>query len=223
MSYGPPTKTVGDVMRAVKRQFGDESGVQLEDADIANWINDAQQTINSKNKVLKAKSSVASVAEQAAYTFPTTEIHQVESVHFNGARIPNMTFAQAEDQIFAVDPQGTETALMPQLWYEWAGTLTFWPKPSEVGTIDIYYTTKPTVVTTNALELLSLPDKYFPDVVRYVLQQAYEMDEDWQASQAKGEQFSTSLAEMGEEERTAQHMTFETITIVDDYNASYPY
>lgn len=35
MSYSSPTKTVGDVYNQVKRAFGDESGVQLTNADIA--------------------------------------------------------------------------------------------------------------------------------------------------------------------------------------------
>jgi hypothetical protein len=217
MGYGSPTKTVADVMRTVKRAFGDESGVQLEDADITGWINDAQTEIVTKNKVLKAKSTTATVAEQGEYTFPTANIHQVESLHFNGARIPNMTFAQAEEHVFAADPLGVETADFPVLWYEWAGTFTLWPKPREIGSIDLYYTIKPTPVISNS-DFLTVPDKYFNDVVRYVLAQAYELDEEWQGAQLKAQQFSDSIAELGEEERTSQNMTFETITIIDDYS-----
>ena len=69
--------------------------------------------------------------------------------------------------------------------------------------------------------LLELPDEYFEDVVNYVLKQAYEMDEDWEASQVKSQQLSESLLKRGEEERTAQNMTYETITVVDDYYGGY--
>ena len=217
MAYGPPTKTVGDVMRVVKRQFGDESGVQLEDADIAGWINDAQSRINAENKVLKAKSSSSATPGTAVYTFPSLDIQQVESLHFAGRRVPNMTFAQAEETVSQSDPDGTLTADEPVLWYEWGGSFTFWPTPSTAGAIDIYYTVAPTLVTTTEADLLSLPDDYFMDVVAYVLQQAYEMDEDWPASQAKEQQLMNSLARRGEEQRTAQNMTYETITVVNDY------
>jgi hypothetical protein len=45
MTYSNPTKTVGQIYDYVKRAFGDESGVQLTNADIVRWINDAQNEI----------------------------------------------------------------------------------------------------------------------------------------------------------------------------------
>ena len=55
MSYNNPTKTVGDVGAAVKRIFGDESGVQLVDNDIVVWTNEAQHAIADSTKVVKAQ------------------------------------------------------------------------------------------------------------------------------------------------------------------------
>ena len=82
---------------------------------------------------------------------------------------------------------------------------------------DLYYTQRPAPVTSTS-DTLSLPDKYYQDVVRYCLQQAYEMDEDMANSQAKAQQFDASLNEKSEEERTAQNMTYEKITVYDDYS-----
>ena len=216
--YGNPTRTVGDVFTAVKRQFGDESGVQLADNDLVMWINDAQDEINNRNSILKAKSSGTSVAGQGDYSFstiiPSAQIHKIESIHYDGVRLPNMSFAQAEERIFAADPQRTQSGT-PVLWYEWAGALTFWPTPDAAKAIDIYFTAKPARVNSTLSTPLSVPDKYYRDVVRYVLQQAYEMDEDWQASQAKAQQFDSSVNSMGEEDRTAQNMTYDTITVYD--------
>lgn len=214
MSYSPPTRLVSEVMTAVKRQFGDESGVQLEDSDIIRWINDAQDVIVAKTKVLKAKSSIAATANQASYTFPSENIYQIESIHYNGMRIPNMSFPEAEEYIFASDPL-VEATGNPALWYEWAGTFTFWPMPDDTKSIDLYYTKRPTKVTAST-DLLSLPDRYYQDVVRYVLQQAYEMDEDLGNAQAKGAQFEQSINEFSEENRTAQNMTYSTITIYEN-------
>lgn len=209
------TRTVGEVMTAVKRQFGDESGVQLEDADIIRWINDAQDVIVAKTKVLKAKSTTSSVANQGSYTFPSDNIHQVESIHYNGVRIPNMPFAEAEEYIFAADPDKTMVGT-PEFWYEWAGTFTLWPTPGGIEDIDLYYTKRPTPVTS-AANILSVPDKFYQDVVRYVLINAYEMDEDLANAQAKGAQFDQSINDFSEEDRTAQNMTYGTITVYGDY------
>lgn len=213
MTIGSKTRLVSEVMTAVKRQFGDESGVQLEDADIIRWINDAQDTIVAKNKVLKAKSTTPAVAGQAAYTFPSDNIHQIESIHFKNYRVPNMSFPEAEEHIFAADPLSTASG-DPVLWYEWGGTFTFWPTPASDDNIDLYYTQRPPHITQGS-DVLSVPDKYYQDVIRYVLQQAYEMDEDLQNSQAKQAQFEAGLSEKSEEERTAQNMTYETLTTYD--------
>lgn len=216
MSYGLPTKKVSDVVTTVKRKFGDESGVQLTDADIIMWVNDAQMHINAENHVLKAKSSVAAVAAQAAYSFSTLSIQIIESIHYDGMRIANMTFSQAEETISQLDPNSTLTDKWPRLWYEWAQSFTFWPAPREAGTIDVYYTKLPTVVTAVGNDL-SLPDDYFEDVCNHVLQQVYEMDEDWEAMKTKAAQVAQSLVDRGERERTAQNMTYPVITVVDDY------
>lgn len=129
-------------------------------------------------------------------------------------RIPNMNFPEAEEYIFSADPLG-EAQGVPVLWYEWAGTFTFWPAPSDVKNIDMYYTKRPDPVAT-INDTLTIPDKHYQDVVRYVLQQAYEMDEDLGNAQAKGAQFEASINEFSEEARTAQNMTYSTITVYDN-------
>lgn len=212
MSYGVPTRTVAEVKRAVTRQFGDESGVQIETADLYGWINDAQDEIVKRNRILKATSTGSSVIGQAAYSFPSDNILQVESIHYNGERLRNMPFAQAEESL--INASNSAETGEPILWYEWGGSFTFWPTPPTVQSFTIYYTMSPARITQDT-DLLSVPDKYYQDVVRYALQQAYEMDEDWTASQAKAQQFTDSLNDMAEEERTAQNMTYSRVTVVD--------
>lgn len=213
MGYSPTSRTGQDVRRAVQRSFGDESGVQLEDADILMWINDAQDEIVNRNRILKGTSSTVSAAGQQSYTFPSARIHQIESIHYGGSRLPNMPFAQAENHVIG---QGLELSQQgePELWYEWGGRFSFWPTPATSQSIVLYYTLRPERLTTLD-SVLSVPDKYYQNVVNYVLRSAYEMDEDWQASQAKQQQFDASLNDLAEEERTAQHMTYSTITLID--------
>jgi hypothetical protein len=215
LGYTPSTRKVGEVMAQVKRTFGDESGVQLEDADLIRWINDAQDVIVNRNKVLKARAQTSSLVGVGTYTFPSENILEIDSLHFDGEPLQNVPFAQAEREYIGKDL--SDDVAVPLAWWEWAGTFTLWPAPSTSSDIVLYYTVRPTTVVSSG-ELLGLPDKYYPQILQYVLQQAYEMDEDYQASQMKGKQFEDALNEYGEQERSAQHMTFQSVTLVDGYD-----
>ena len=217
MSYSPPTQTVNDIASVVKRIFGDESGVQLVDTDIIRWVNEAQSEINSKNKVLKKRASISAVPQQSAYVLPSSfKVRQIEGVHYDGSPLKPLTFSQAEQDILAYDPK-LEQEGIPSSWYEWAGEITLWPKPSADSQITVYFTEEPATLTSTT-DLLSLPDKYFNAIRDYVLAQAYEMDESMDVALRKQEQFGNSVLEMSEEERTSQNMTFQSITLVDAWD-----
>lgn len=210
MTLRPSTRTYSQVMRAVKRTFGDESGVQLEDDDILQWANDAQQAINTKNKIFKAKSTSLSTPGQGSYDFPAEQIQQVESITFDGTPISAVEMATAQGSIQSFDPHGTETGV-PVCWYEWGGQFTLYPVPNEEKEIALYYTRYPAPLTGSGEQALDVPDKYYQTVVDYILWKCYEMDEDWQGAQMKEAQFRGALEEQGEEEREVAHMTYPVV------------
>jgi hypothetical protein len=218
MTYSPPTKTVGDVYNQVKRVFGDESGVQLTNDDVARWINEAQTDIATQNQVLQATATMNTVANQATYSLAAVspKIDSIASILLNGRRIGNIPISQAEESISLADPEGLEIGA-PQFWYEWAGEITFWPKPGQVYSMLIRYTAEPTAVTTTTTDLLSVPDECFSDVCNYVLMRAYEMDENAEMMAVKQAEYSTSVAERGETERQAATMTYETTITFELY------
>lgn len=210
MTLRPSTRTYGMVKRAVKRLFGDEAGVQLEDPDILQWANDAQQAINTKNKIFKAKSTTASIAGQASYTFPVELIQQVESLTYDGYPLQPVDMAEAQLRIQTSDPHGTESGT-PTCWYEWAGDFVLYPSPNDGKEIALYYTRYPVPLTGSDEQMLDVPDKYFQAVVDYVLWKCYEMDEDWNGAQMKEGHFRGALEEQAEEEREVAHMVYPTI------------
>ena len=205
MALRPSTRTYGQVKRAVKRTFGDEAGVQLEDADILQWANDAQQAINTKNKIFKAKSATLSVPGQSGYTFPTELIQQVESIVYDGARLRPVEMNEA--QVLLGDTQSGS----PVAWYEWGGDFVLYPVPEDEKAITLYYTRYPTPLTGDDTQALDVPDKYYQAVVDYILWKCYEMDEDWNGAQLKEQQFRGALEEQAEEEREVGHMTYPVI------------
>lgn len=213
MALRPSTRTYGQVKRTVRRLFGDEAAVQLEDADIQRWADDAQTAIVERNKSIKAVSTTLSVAGQAAYSFPSPLISQVESISYDGQVLDHVEMHTAQEVIQGFDPQGEQEGT-PRYWYEWAGEFYLFPKPDAEKEIRLLYTRYPEPLTGSDDQLLDLPDKYFQAVVDYCLWKAYELDEDWQASQIKEGHFRVALEEQSEEEREAAHMTYPVISTV---------
>lgn len=212
MSLNTPSFHVSDVATTVKRQFGDEAGVQITDSDIIRWINEGQTEISNVLKPIKAKSVGASVAGQKDYLFPTDKIVQVESIHYDGRKIPNVAFPVAEEYIIGTDP--SLTTGIPTFWYEWAGVFSLWPIPDAVKSIELYYTKTPDTVTAVG-DLLGVPDKHYESLVFYVMAKAYELDEEFEASAQQRQLFQNRILDQHDEERTAQNMTYPTITIID--------
>jgi hypothetical protein len=218
MSYSAPTKTVGDVYDQVKRAFGDESGVQLTNEDIARWINEAQIDISKQNQVLQTTATINMIGGTATYSLSavTPRIDSVASILLDGRRVGDIPVSQAEESISLADPEGLETGA-PQFWYSWGGDITFWPIPNKNYTMLIRYTAQPTNVSTTSTDLLAVPDECFSDVCNYVLMRAYEMDENAEMMAVKQAEYSTSVAERGESEREAATMTYGTATVYELY------
>lgn len=210
MPLRPSTKTFGLLTQEIKRLFGDESGVQLDNSDIVRWANAAQMEIVNSNKALKAKATMPSVVGQSVYLFPDVKIQQVEALHYDNVRLENVPFAEAERYIISNDPDQTEQGT-PSFWYEWDGEMTLWPKPDAISDITLYYTAYPEELTGDATQILSVPDKFYNPVVDYVLAKCYEMDEDMNTSQLAENRFRASLENQMEDERQAQHMTYSVI------------
>lgn len=214
MALRPSTRTFGALALDIKRIFGDESGVQLDDSDILRWANSAQMEIVTSNKAIKARSTSLSSVGQATYTFPDVQIQQVASLHYDNMRLENVPFAEAERYVMAYDPDQSEIGT-PRIWYEWDGEFTVWPRPDTVKTFTLYFTAYPEELTGDTSQALSVPDKFYNAVVDYILSKAYEMDEDMQASGMAEQRFRVALEGQMEDERQAQHMTYPVILEVD--------
>lgn len=183
------THTLGDVVSYIQRQFGDESGVQITNADITRWVNSAQLAIVDKNPIIQATGMSTSVAGTATYAFPP-DILQVESVFYNGTILQVRNFEQMTAEL---GPDST-TQGDPVYWYQWANRLYLWPIPNAAKTIQINYSKTPTNVTGLA-DFLGLPDRYYDRICDYVSSKAYELDEDWSANQLTLKRFEDKLLE----------------------------
>jgi hypothetical protein len=186
--------TGNDVSFRVRSQFGDQSGAQLGDPAILSWINDGQREIVNSNSILRGTKITNLVANQQDYSFPDDKVLAIEAIYVSGYPIQNISPQAAREYIIALDPERQLNAERPEVWYERAGVITFYPVPSRSipNAIKLEYIQTPTPLI-NLTETLSIPDRYFNELTNYVISQALEMDENYTAAAYKLGQFREGL------------------------------
>ena len=207
------TKKVSDVAADVKRTFGDEASVQVTDPDIIRWINQAQTEIVSKNQILLASGITPSIANQYTYDLSALNIQSIRSIHYDGTKLENLTFQEAEETVLKDDPKRTASGT-PEVWYTWGNSeLMLYPTPSTSGVeIKVYFYATPSVVDT-VNDYLSLPDNYYSRILEFVMACAYEMDENFAAAEQKTNRFDSNLVAMHEDENKSAQDYYPTITV----------
>jgi hypothetical protein len=206
------TQTAYDVIQRVKTQFGDNSGAQITDDVILRWINDGQQEIVSNNPILKATKIADVTADQAEYTFPAEKVQYIEAVFVDGRPIKNLSPQTFRDFILTDDPARDANSRIPDVWYERAGIITFYPTPNETITagLKLEYVKMPTSVTS-ANSPLGVPDRYLNHLVNYCMIQALEYDENYPAAQYKQGQFRDGLDRLRYTENISQSDMYPSI------------
>ena len=210
-------KTVQDVLLSVKRQFGDESGVQVTDSDIVRWVDDAQREISMNNPEINA--AIVSVNITAGtHLIPILtaipDIDHIVSVHYNGQYLKHLPFLKAQEYIIK---KGSDTDQgVPSMWYEYAGTINLYPVPNETiaGGLKIFYSKAPAEITT-VNDVLSVPDSYFNAIVLHCMKQAFSMDENFSAAQAFDQQFEISMQKLANRTQS-ETVSYPTITLLPE-------
>lgn len=220
---------VQDVATRVKRIFGDESGVQVTDDDIIRWINDAQEEIVIKNEGLMEATATADVViNQPEYDFPD-DLSVLRSLKYKGYRLKSMSLAEFNEYIDGysaapgVSPYGPG---IPEVFTVWEQKITLFPKPAEslTGGLTILYIKHPASVA-NLADDLSVPLQYHKAIVDFCLQQAYELDEDYQKSELKRNEFSAKMMELNDRNKWISQEYYPRITTLpeDENYGNYGY
>lgn len=195
------THTGSDVASRIRASFGDSSGAQLADAAILRWINDGQREIVNSNPILRATKITDLTAGQQDYSFPSDKVLVIEAIYINGYPINPITPQEARDYIKSQDPTGIQTADTPSVWWERAGVISFYPVPAKTYTsgFKLEYIKVPTSLTVLG-DTISVPDRYFNELVNYVMAQALEMDENFDAASLKAAQFRDGLNRLSQKD-----------------------
>lgn len=204
--------TGNDVATRVRASFGDVSGAQLGDANILLWINDGQREIVNSNPILRSSKLTNIVKDQADYTFPSDKVLVIEAVYVDGFPIDNLSPQASREYIQKADPTAATTAERPLIWYERAGVITFWPKPNKNITdgLKLEYIKSPTALTSLG-SAVGIPDRYFNELVNYVIGQSLEMDENYDAAQYKQRQFRDGLDRLFTKDTVSQDALYSSV------------
>jgi hypothetical protein len=215
------THTGNDVSTRVRAGFGDVSGAQLSDPNIIAWINDGQREIVNSNPILRASKTADITKGQYDYTFPSDKVLTIEAIYVEGYPIRNMTPQAAREYIQKQDPTKLNVADRPEVWYERAGVITFYPVPDKTITngLKLEYIKNPTPITTLS-STLGIPDRYFNELVNYVTAQSLEMDENYDAANFKHRQFRDGLDRLFTKDSTSQDALYSGV-LADPLDASF--
>lgn len=211
---------VQEVVDRVKRTFGDEAAVQVTDADILRWINDAQLQISVDNsELLETVGSADIVSGQADYSQPS-DLNTLRSLMWNNKRLRALSFAEFNEYLdgFKIPAgQGGYGNSTPEVFMVYGGTITLFPTPNQslVNGLKIYYSKHPATVS-NLADNLGVPTRYHNSVVEFCLKQAYELDENPEMMMAKGQSFQDQLMKLKNQEKTTTNEYYPTITTLPE-------
>jgi hypothetical protein len=194
-----------DVSIRIKGQFGDTSGAQVADDAILRWINDGQREIVNHNFLLRGTKYTDVIKGQTDYTFPEDSVLAIEALYVGGYPINGVSIQQARDFVLTNDPEKVRSDESASVWYERAGIVTIYPVPAEniPNGLKIEYLKTPVNLAT-LYDTLGVPDRYFNELVNYVLAQAMEMDENFSAASVKMSQFRDGLNRLSYKENMNQ-------------------
>lgn len=218
------TLSVAEITTRITRQFGDEANSQISQEDIIRWINDAMREIAHKNKLLQAKAVTDVLSQIRTYTLPT-DMSKLHSVRYKGVTLTPVTVAEADELLGQLDvtvtdgfPVGT-----PTHYWIWADQINLYPAPDTnvTGGLTAYYSRVP-VPVANPGDVPELTDEYHNRILDYCLAQAFEIDENYQVSQAKMQAFNQGVAASNNISEEQQE-TYPYITSSYDETDFYPY
>lgn len=207
---------VSDILFRVKTTFGDTAGVQITDANIINWINDAQRELSNKSQNLQVRATTDLIAGQMEYAKPPNCLN-LRDVRISGQSLRGIVLQEADAQFPNWDNPATWAVGDPNYFWSYSEHIDIYPVPAATVTsgIVLYYTRTPVTValTTDVPELDPL---YHSLIVRYCMQQAYELDENYQGANYTQSLFAAEFADVQEKENQISDQFYETIFIREE-------
>lgn len=212
---------VSDIITRVRRTFGDEAAVQVQDADVIRWINDGQVEIVKRNdSALQKTAFINLVANQASYTMPADLLllrslrYKLGSMlSFSALQYKNMQ--EFDDSIDGWDGTGYSSS-SPIFFTMYEGLVILFPTPDSSFTsgLKVLYNQKPTDVVGTS-DAISLPLIYHNTLVKFCMWQASLLDEDREPAVLYKGDFDNDIVSLSTRETREAVSTYPTITVLE--------
>lgn len=211
------TRTCVQVRNDVIGILGDSGQVIMTDARLLPWINQAQMDIARKTDCIQATTSWNSVVAQGAYALPAAFL-KADRVTYDNVPLLKTTIREIDTYNPARDT-GTNTGA-PEYFYIYGGNLYLEPFPQAAGTnnIDMQYIKSPALLTAVGSDNLEIPDKFYDDVVRYVIMRAREYTEQFEVAGRMQQELDSRMQEV---KFDVDNVNSDTYPSIRDYDTEW--
>lgn len=173
-----PSITAGELRRKIQGLLGDNSGTFITPENCFDWINDAQRQIAKIAECLTADlAPINSVIGQEWYALNASLV-KIVRVTYEGRKLRGTTI----DEIDRLDPHRDipgQTNGYPTHYYIDGFQIGLWPRPAiaVAGALKIRARVLPTVAVANDADIISIPDLFSEDIIKYGTIKGREKDE----------------------------------------------
>lgn len=212
---------VSDIILRVRRTFGDEAAVQVQDADVIRWINDAQiEIVKNNDGALQKIAFINLVADQSTYVLPT-DLFLIRALRYKYTDMQSFSSIKYKNmQEFDDSIDGWDGSVFgsgsPMYYTMFEGKAILFPPPnvSVTNGLKVLYSKQPTDVVLTS-DALSLPLIYHNTVLKFCMLQASLLDEDLEPATLYRAQFAEDMDKLQLRESNEGTATYPTITTLE--------
>ena len=206
---------VADIKRRVTNILGDDAKLIFEDADLVDFMNDAQVDICRKTDILRGTSVINVIGGTEFYPLPIDFI-EIQRATYNGNKLYKTTWQEID--LFDPGKDSSQTSGVPDHYHREGNQIYLYPIPSSssTGGLKVYYSRTPTALVGDT-DVPEIPLSMHEDIVIRMVARGHEQVEDFQASQVKSTEYNNAIALSQEQ---SQEGTDEYYPVIRDIDAS---
>lgn len=209
---------VGELVTAVQRQFGDDSGIQITRTDILRWLNQGGIDLVRKTGCVQDHKQTDSVANDGSYTLPPDFI-SVRRVTYADIVLQPTTLDVADQdwttRDLAPQPGGT-----PQFFHIWNNVIYLYPVPStaQTGALDVFYIRTPTILVGD-LDVPEIPAKFHEALVRFAVARAKELNDEYDLAKYIMQDYENMVMDIKDEVNRPMSRSYNAVRLLpgDDW------
>lgn len=203
-----------DVIEAVKRQFGDETGAMIVDDDIFRWINEGQFQIARRIGDVQNTTTIPVLVDDNRYSLPT-DFFKVIVAELDGRRLQWATPATLKSLFPSIQSSDAQAGAPVFFTVEASNTtntpdIILAPKPAATGSLYVQYQRRPPLVNSSS-DALTIPTEYESTLITWCLGKAKQLDGDDEASIALKAEFQKDVDQDAHDSRHKSEETYPVI------------